>query len=149
MQHAMLPHMQHAMLPHMQHAMLPHMQHAMLPHMQHAMLPHMSCGITALLHVTCKRPRCVGLGRARSLTSTTATNCRAKWQRPNLQGGLSALNAFVMGWLRLVGSLQLQVSFAKEPYKGDCILQKRPIIWARGGEAHRAEAAVRHQGKSK
>ena len=33
-----------------------------------------------------------------------------------------------MGWLRLVGSLKLQVSFAKEPYKRDCILQKRPII---------------------
>ena len=32
------------------------------------------------------------------------------------------------GWLRLVGSLQLQVSFAKEPYKRDYILQKRPII---------------------
>ena len=33
-----------------------------------------------------------------------------------------------MGWLRLVGSLELQVSFAKEPYKIDDILQKRPII---------------------
>jgi len=33
-----------------------------------------------------------------------------------------------MGWLRLVGSLKLQVSFAKEPYKKDYILQKRPII---------------------
>jgi len=33
-----------------------------------------------------------------------------------------------MGWLRLVGSLKLQVSFAKEPYKRDYILQKRPII---------------------
>ena len=30
-------------------------------------------------------------------------------------------------WLRLVGSLQLQVSFAKEPYKRDYIMQ-RPII---------------------
>jgi len=30
-----------------------------------------------------------------------------------------------MGWLRLVGSLKLQVSFAKEPYKRDYILQKR------------------------
>jgi len=30
-----------------------------------------------------------------------------------------------MGWL----SLKLQVSFAKEPYKRDDILQKRPIIW--------------------
>jgi len=33
-----------------------------------------------------------------------------------------------MGWLRLVGSLKLQVSFAKEPYKTDDILQKRPKI---------------------
>jgi len=33
-----------------------------------------------------------------------------------------------MGWLRLVGSLKLQVSFAKEPCIRDDILQKRPII---------------------
>jgi len=33
-----------------------------------------------------------------------------------------------MGWLRLVGSLKLQVSFAKEPYQRDYTLQKRPII---------------------
>jgi len=34
-----------------------------------------------------------------------------------------------MGWLRLVGSLKLQVSFAKEPYKRGYILQTRPMIW--------------------
>jgi len=33
-----------------------------------------------------------------------------------------------MGWLRSVGTLKSQVSFAKEPYKRDYILQKRPII---------------------
>ena len=33
-----------------------------------------------------------------------------------------------MGWLRCVGSIKLYVSFAKEPYKRDNILQKRPII---------------------
>ena len=33
-----------------------------------------------------------------------------------------------MGLLRLVGSWKLYVSFAKEPYKRDYILQKRPII---------------------
>jgi len=33
-----------------------------------------------------------------------------------------------MGWLRFIGSLKLSVSFAKEPYKRDDILQKRPII---------------------
>jgi len=33
-----------------------------------------------------------------------------------------------MGWLWLVDSLKLWVSFAKEPYKRDDILQKRPVI---------------------
>ena len=33
-----------------------------------------------------------------------------------------------MRWLRLVGSLELQVSFAKESYKRDYILKKRPIV---------------------
>jgi len=33
-----------------------------------------------------------------------------------------------MGWLRSVGSLNWQVSFTKEPYKRDDILQKRPVI---------------------
>jgi len=32
-----------------------------------------------------------------------------------------------MGWLRVVGSLKLLVSSAKEPYKRDDILQKRPL----------------------
>jgi len=35
-----------------------------------------------------------------------------------------------MGWLRLVGSTKLYVSFAKEPCKRDDILQKRPTIWS-------------------
>ena len=33
-----------------------------------------------------------------------------------------------MGWLWLVGSIRLWVSFANEPYKRNNILQKRPII---------------------
>jgi len=41
---------------------------------------------------------------------------------------ISPIHYLSMGWLRLVGSFKLQVSFAKEPYKRDCILQKRPII---------------------
>jgi len=36
--------------------------------------------------------------------------------------------AFSMRWLRLIGSLTLWVSFAKEPYKRDNILPKRLII---------------------
>jgi len=41
-----------------------------------------------------------------------------------------AIHCSAMQWLRLVGSLKLQVSFAKERYKRDDILQKRPIIFA-------------------
>jgi hypothetical protein len=33
-----------------------------------------------------------------------------------------------MGWLRLAGSIKLWVSFAKEPYKRDDIVQERPVI---------------------
>ena len=32
-----------------------------------------------------------------------------------------------MGWLRLVVSFKLWVSFAKEPYKRHYILQKKPV----------------------
>jgi len=38
------------------------------------------------------------------------------------------IHTCLIGWLALVGSLKLQVSFAKEPYKRDDILQKRPLI---------------------
>jgi len=41
---------------------------------------------------------------------------------------VDAINVSLMGWLRLVGSIKSLVSFAKEPYKRDDILQKRPII---------------------
>jgi len=33
-----------------------------------------------------------------------------------------------MGWLLSVGSIKLQVAFAKEPYKRVNILQKRTVI---------------------
>ena len=39
-----------------------------------------------------------------------------------------AFRSRTMGWLRLVGSLKLQVSLAKETCKRGYILQKRPII---------------------
>jgi len=37
------------------------------------------------------------------------------------------MNERVYSVLRIVGSLELYVSFAKEPYKRDDILQKSPI----------------------
>ena len=41
---------------------------------------------------------------------------------------LREFNSTHMGWLRIVGSIKVQVSFAKEPHKRDAILQKRPTI---------------------
>ena len=41
---------------------------------------------------------------------------------------LRVLGIPTVGWLRLIGSFKLQVSFAKEPCKRDYILQKRLII---------------------
>jgi len=46
----------------------------------------------------------------------------------SLYRSLYRLQIHSMGWLRLVGSFKLQVYFAKEPYKRDYILQKRPMI---------------------
>ena len=50
---------------------------------------------------------------------SNVSHCGAAWCRK-----------WAMGWLRLVGSLKLYVSLAKEPYKRDDILQKR----LRGGQ---------------
>jgi len=44
------------------------------------------------------------------------------------EGKMPESEGLHMGWLRWVGSLKWQVSFAKEPYKRYNILQKRPII---------------------
>jgi len=41
---------------------------------------------------------------------------------------MSTQDCLTTGWLRLVGSIKLNVSIAKEPYKRDYILQKRQII---------------------
>ena len=41
---------------------------------------------------------------------------------------MSFVTFVLWGGLRWVGALKLQVSFAKEPYKRDDILQKRPTI---------------------
>jgi len=49
----------------------------------------------------------------------------------NICADVASTTCASMGWLRLVGSLKLQISFAKEPYKRDYTLQKRPIILRR------------------
>jgi len=45
-----------------------------------------------------------------------------------VNGWGNSIHFWYMRWLRLVGSLKTEVSFAKEPYKRDYILQKRPIF---------------------
>jgi len=42
----------------------------------------------------------------------------------------SLAQVLLSDWLQCVGALKLEVSFAKEPYKRDDILQKRPIIFS-------------------
>ena len=41
---------------------------------------------------------------------------------------MHTLEYHTMGWLRIVGSFKLYVTFAKETYKRDYILQRRPIV---------------------
>jgi len=41
---------------------------------------------------------------------------------------ITSPSVLAVGWLWLVGSIKLQVSFAKETYKRNYTLQKRPII---------------------
>ena len=56
----------------------------------------------------------------------THTHIRAD-ARNSIEGEVKSAFA-AMGWLWLVGSIKLYVSFAKEPYKRNYVLQKRPII---------------------
>jgi len=51
-----------------------------------------------------------------------------EWVMSHMRESFHCVCQSSMGWLRLVGSFKLQVSFAKEPYTRDDILQKRPII---------------------
>jgi len=67
---------------------------------------------------------------------TTNRACPPWWQevQPSIlrcicSSTLYTMRSSAMGWLPIVGSLQSQVSFAKEPYKRDYIVQQRPLIW--------------------
>jgi len=53
--------------------------------------------------------------------------CTRRHPIPNVRCAFK-ISLETMGWLRIVGSLKLQVSFGKEPYTRDYILQKRPIM---------------------
>jgi len=85
------------------------------------------CSVLQCVAVCCSVLQC-------SAVCCSVLQCVAAWCSHELSGCSQVSNMCVcvsytyMGWLRLVGSLKLQVSFAKEPYKRDDILQKRPII---------------------
>jgi len=55
-------------------------------------------------------------------------SCRT-WDMTHSSWVICQGTSMTMGWLHVAGSLKLQVSFAKEPYERDDILQKRPIIF--------------------
>ena len=68
----------------------------------------------------------------RRVTSTSGCCHTYEWQEALVLFGFCdtslVLQGCNKGWLQLVGSLKLYVTFAKEPYKRDYILQKRPVI---------------------
>jgi len=50
------------------------------------------------------------------------------WRSLLLVEVISSSKDIIWRWLRVVGSLKLHVSFVKEPYKRNYILQERPMI---------------------
>ena len=72
---------------------------------QHIRVYVVCCSVLQYVAVYCSMLQCAAL-------------CQTKcWKEPAH-----------IGWLRLVGSFKLHISFAKKPYKRDDILLKRPII---------------------
>ena len=66
--------------------------------------------------------------RTCSATPHLTMSMRARLNETHIVVNQILSSFMVMGWLRLVGSLELKVSFAKEPYRTDYILQKRLVI---------------------
>jgi len=68
-----------------------------------------------------RRP--IGCLKLQVIFCQTATNCRAFWRKKTNKDKASYGSSPLCSWIRLVGSLKLSVSFEKEPYKRDHILQ--------------------------
>ena len=84
------------------------------------------CSVLQCVAVCCNVLQCVavmGSGGRCSVLQCVAMCCSMlQCVAATVSGGGA------MEWLRSVGSIKLLVSFAKEPYKRDDILQKRPLI---------------------
>jgi len=90
------------------------------------------------------RQRCVGCLKSNISFCKRATNYRDLLQKMNCKDKESCASSppcahhvcacptkdmqFHMGWLWSIGLIKLYVSFAKEPYKRDDVLQKSPMI---------------------
>jgi len=85
------------------------------------------CSVLQCVAVCCSVLQCVAV--CCSVLQCVAQKCRVLHhlitEHTNTIGNIASPD---MGWLRLVGSLKLWVSFAKELYERDYTLQKRPII---------------------
>jgi len=77
------------------------------------------CSVLQCVAVCCSVLQCVAVCNREQLLHSRA---------PVELNGLCYTHKCNMGWLQLVGSLKLHVSFVKEPYKKHCILQKRPVM---------------------
>jgi len=138
LEHCILEHirLEHMRLEHvrLEHFRLEHfrLEHFRLEHfwLEHFRLEHFKLEYVGFEHMRLEHCR-LRLQYIRTYQIETVTilarhhkDTRDSWER---QTTLETTH-WATGWLRLVGSLKLQVSFAKEPYKRDYTLQKRPII---------------------
>ena len=86
------------------------------------------CKTTTHIH-TCTQQACTCMLHSRAVATRCSICCahRYKWVLfiTDVQHNVR-LSA--MGWLRLLGSFKIRVSFAQEPYTRDYILQKRTVI---------------------
>ena len=88
------------------------------------------CAMTHLYawHNTCSNKHIINKGPPSLLNVTRLVHMCDTTHSYVWHDSFTCIHRYVMGWLRLVGSIRWQVCFAKEPYKRDYILQKRPMI---------------------
>jgi len=83
------------------------------------------CSVLQCVAVRCSALQCVAVCCSMLQVYARYQNVCGSWVSEIL---MCHTAWYHMGWLRLVGSIKSYISFAKEPYKRDNILQKRPII---------------------
>jgi len=100
----------------------------MLTHTHHTHTTHAYTHAHTHTHTHTNTHTCARTHTCTHVRTHAHTNARTHAVVCTGHSGLFGEHVALMGWLRSVGALKLQVSFAKEPYKRDYILQKRPMI---------------------